>query len=239
MDLIHYPWVYTDTLEGDFCGLSEDESRHLRCVLRCKEKDFVVAFNGNGCIRLGYLILKKRCCDIIFTEAVRQILPKGSSFQLVQFLPNNVATFEDILRKTCELGIASIYPIYGDRSEPSHWKKEIWNKRFERFHRILIESCKQAKNPFLPIIHDPAYLDDISRDCLGYCYHGSLSAKKIISLNGTYRKVVSCIIGPEGGFSLKEEQLLAEFSQGICLPTCVLRVETAVVGLISVVKTLV
>ena len=160
-------------------------------------------------------------------------------YQLIQFLPNNVATFEDILRKTCELGISAIYPIYGDRSEPKHWTKEIWGKRTDRFQRILIESCKQAKNPFLPKIYEPKYLNQLSVEDLGCCFHGSLNVEKKIPLDATRSSKISCIIGPEGGFSSQEELVLSKLSHGVCLPTCVLRVETAVVGLISVLKTLV
>ena len=238
MDFIHYPWAYSENLEGDVCSLSEEESRHLRNVLRCKQQDPVVIFNGKGAVRLGHLIFKKRNCEVVFTSNVEQTSPADRSFNLVPFLPNNIATFEDILRKTCELGIACIYPVYGERAEPKHWTKEIWAKRSDRFSRILIESCKQAKNPFIPKLQAPTLLKSIAKEDLGYCFHGSLNANDAVFSKRDNQKNISCIIGPEGGFSPQEELYLSEFSQGICLPTCVLRVETAVVGLISVIKTL-
>ena len=238
MDFIHYPWAYSETLLGDGGILSEEESRHLRNVLRCKENEPVAVFDGNGAVKLGRLIFRKHDCEVIFTRKVERILQGDRSFNLVQLLPNNIATFEDILRKTCELGITSISPVYGDRSEPKHWTKEIWAKRSDRFRRILIESCKQAKNPFIPKLLDPIPLKSLEKKTLGYCFHGSLNAAKVVPAGFDNVKNISCIIGPEGGFSSQEEQYLSEFSQGICLPTCVLRVETAVVGLISVIKTL-
>ena len=238
MNFIHYPWAYCKTLMEDICALSEEESRHLRNVLRCKEQDSVVVFNGKGAVRLGHLIFKKRNCEVVFVSNVEQISPADRSFNLVPFLPNNIATFEDILRKTCELGIAAIYPVYGERTEPKHWTKEIWAKRSDRYRRILIESCKQAKNPFIPKLQAPTPLKSIAKEDLGYCFHGSLNANKAVPSELDAVKNISCIIGPEGGFSPQEELYLSEFSYGICLPTCVLRVETAVVGLISVIKTL-
>lgn len=238
MNFIHYPWAYCESLMEDVCALSEEESRHLRNVLRCKEQDSVVVFNGKGAVRLGHLIFKKRNCEVVFTNNVEQISLEDRSFNLVPFLPNNIATFEDILRKTCELGIACIYPVYGERTEPKHWKKEIWAKRSDRYRRILIESCKQAKNPFIPKLLEPTPLKAIMQEDLGYCFQGSLNANKAAPAELGAVKNISCIIGPEGGFSPQEELYLSEFSHGICLPTCVLRVETAVVGLISVIKTL-
>lgn len=238
MEFIHYPWAYSGTLSGEVCTLSEEESRHLRNVLRCRENEPVVVFNGNGAVGLGRLIFRKHHCEVIFTNKIEQGLRRDCLFNLVQFLPNNIATFEDILRKTCELGITSIFPIYGDRSEPKHWTKEIWAKRSDRFRRILIEACKQAKNPFVPKLLEPTSLKSLTKESLGYCFHGILNAPKTVPAGFNNVKNISCIIGPEGGFSAQEEQYLSEFSHGICLPTCVLRVETAVVGLISVIKTL-
>lgn len=238
MDFIHYPWGYSGTLSGNACILSEEESRHLRSVLRCRENEPVVVFDGNGAMGSGRLIFRKRNCEVVFTKKVEQVLRNDCSFNLVQLLPNNIATFEDILRKTCELGVTSIFPVYGDRSEPKHWTEEIWAKRSGRFMRILIEACKQAKNPFIPRLQMPLPLKSLSKETLGCCFYGSLNAGKIVPEKISNVKNISCIVGPEGGFSSQEEQYLSEFSHGIRLPTCVLRVETAVVGLISVIKTL-
>ena len=95
-------------------------------------------------------------------------------FQLLLCLPNHVATFEEILRKACELGIQSIQPLFSERTERLHWSPDVWQQRSERWKRILIEACKQAKNPFLPQLYAPVPLGELQKLPLGHCIHGTL-----------------------------------------------------------------
>jgi RsmE family RNA methyltransferase len=138
----------------------------------------------------------------------------------------------------------------------------------ERWQRILVEACKQAKNPFLPILQLPIEIQQLSSMELGVCFHGTLNqaesalnlpSEKLIASplcevgkfpaigtspqanenGGTIqatRTRLSVIIGSEGGFSPEEDKKLSTFSQAVRLPTHVLRVETAVVGLLTLLK---
>ena len=71
---------------------------------------------------------------------------------------------------------------------------------------------------------------------VGTCYHGTLLAKSCYLRAENDKNACSIIVGPEGGFSEAEEAYLTTFSSGIGLPTYVLRVETAVVSLVTAVK---
>ena len=234
----HYPWVFAPNLSecADVLSLSEEEFRHVAFVLRCKNGEFLIAFDGKGGVRLGTLTLKSRKGFIHFRSDFEQIHQPFKRYNLVQFLPNNVATFEIILRKCCELGIHAIYTVFGERSERKQWAPEVWKKRLDRFQRILIESCKQSKNPYLPQIFPPEALSKVNWLELGSCYHGSLNGKTYYDVQESATNLCSIIVGPEGGFSDNEEQILSSVSSGICLPTCVLRTETAVVSLVTAVK---
>ena len=237
MQYIHCPWTFHEDLSCDYT-FSDEEFRHLFHVLRIPNGTELVAFNGCGKLRLGRLHLGKKTRSIEFTEPILDVSVPKVTFSLIQCLPNNIATFEDILRKSCELGIQNIYPVLSERTERSIWRSELWNKRQERFQRILQESCKQAKNPFLPRLHTIIPWTNLPNMNLGSCYFGSLdtglksfSAMKIADS-------ITCIVGPEGGFSSQEETFLRQFATPIQLPTCVLRVETAVVALLAVLKTI-
>ena len=236
MQHIHLPWTFCEDLSHDYV-LPDDEFRHLFHVLRVSDDAGVVSFDGCGRLRLGRVCFGKKSGKVAFTEPVFEMPAPKKTFSLVQCLPNNVATFEDILRKTCELGVQSIYPILSERTEKSGWRSELWNKRQERFRRILQESCKQAKNPFLPQLHTVASFEQLPNMNLGHSYWGSLEATQTDFIEHKEETPVACIIGPEGGFSSQEEDALKQFATPIHLPTCVMRVETAVVGLISVLKT--
>lgn len=235
MQYIHRPWTFCEDLSQDY-ALSDEEFRHLFHVLRISDGAELIAFNGCGKLRLGRLYLGKKNGSLEFTEPVVDIPETSRTFSLVQCLPNNIATFEDILRKTCELGIHDIYPVLSERTERSIWRSELWNKRQERFQRILQESCKQAKNPFLPKLHTVTSLEELPSMNLGCCYFGSVETASIQFSDMKTATSIVCIVGPEGGFSSQEENFLQQFATPIHLPTCVLRVETAVVALVAVLK---
>ena len=244
------PWLYAEGLRNvaSVLPLSADEARHVVRVLRCRSRDFITAFDGFGHMRDGCLEIEKKNVSLHFTEPLRQAPKPTRQFQLLLSLPNHVATFEEILRKTCELGIQSIQPLFSERTERLHWSPDIWEQRSERWKRILIEACKQAKNPFLPQLNPPVPLRELQTLPTGYCIHGTLDAASSqashaqdISLFENFspapsETLFSCLIGPEGGFSDAEEAFLSKISRGVHLPTCVLRTETAVVSLLTILK---
>lgn len=235
MQYIHLPWTFCEDLSRDH-KLSDEEFRHLFHVLRLSDGTEIVSFDGCGKLRLVRLHLGKKTGSVEFFDPIIDVPTPKETFNLVQALPNNIATFEDILRKTCELGIQSIYPILSERTEKSAWRIEHWNKRQERFSRILQESCKQAKNPFMPKLHAITPWETLPIINLGCCYFGSLEAEPTSVPNLKITLETTCIVGPEGGFSPQEETFLRQFATPIHLPTCVMRVETAVVALAAVLK---
>lgn len=230
---LNFPWVHTTRpLDTAALTLVPEEWHHVRQVLRCALEDPIVVFNGAGQIRLGCLGRR----EINFTAPVQTIARGAPRVNCVLFLPNNITTFEICLRKACELGVATIQPVLGDRTEGHAWSAPLWAKRQPRFQRIMIESCKQAKNPWLPQLRTPIKSDTLVSSVLGVCFYGSLSTISQSLPAPTALTGFSGIIGPEGGFSSNEESFLNKFSTPIHLPTYVLRVETAMVSLISVLK---
>lgn len=237
----HLPWVWMPEglLSETPVALLYEEAQHVTRVLRCHSGDTLVGFDGEGRIRLGHLeVAQKQKCVLHWEEPQQSLVQDSVVFQWIPALPNAVVTFEELLRKMCELGVQLIRPVLGERSEKKHWTLENWNKRKERWQRILIDGCKQAKNPFLPKILFPSKLTDLDRESVGMCFYGSLnsSLEKLSRKNLWKEPFYSCIIGPEGGFSKEEEQFLDKISIGVRLPTNVLRVETATVGLLSFIK---
>lgn len=236
MQYIHLPWTFCEDLSHNY-KLSDEAFRHLFHVLRISDGAEIVSFDGFGRLRLGRLHFSKKTGSVEFTELTIEMPASKVTFNLIQCLPNNIATFEDILRKTCELGIQNIYPVLSERTEKSAWRAGLWEKRQERFQRILQESCKQAKNPFFPKLHAIASLEELPNKDVGRCYFGSVEAATMPLPTLELESSITCIVGPEGGFSSQEEAVLKQFATPIHLPTCVMRVETAVVALVSVLKT--
>lgn len=229
----HFPWVHTaESLEAATLPLAPEEWHHVRQVLRCMPEAPIVVFSGTGQMRLGCLGRE----EIRFTAPVQTVAQCTPQVNCVLFLPNNITTFEICLRKACELGVATIQPVLGDRTEGHAWSAPLWAKRQPRFQRIMIESCKQSKNPRLPQLRTPIKSDVLATSISGICFHGSLNIPSQTLPTPNDLTEFSIIIGPEGGFSPNEESFLNTFSIPLRLSTYVLRVETAMVSLISVLK---
>ena len=226
--LVYIPQL--SQLTDDDFSLPQEEGHHLK-VLRCKNLEEILAFDGVGHTRRASLTLLHKGNCLHFKEPV-QCIQNTAHCSLLMFLPNEPSTFETILRKACEFGIKSVYTIFGEHTEKKRW--EHWNKRSERFRQILIDSCKQAKNPFLPKLFAPQELTIINFNDWDICLYGSLVQKTSTKkLTIRAQDEILCVVGPEGGFSESEESFLNSVAIPVRLSPFVLRSETAVVSLLS------
>jgi 16S rRNA (uracil1498-N3)-methyltransferase len=221
-------------------ALSKRESHHL-LVLREHNGTNTVAFDGLGNIRQGILKRKNYNTYVQFTQSVEHCKIPLPHVSLVQVLPNEPATFESILKKSCELGVYAIYPILGECTEHKRWTQDIWHCKRERFRRIMVDACKQAKNPILPTLSSEIHtFHNIPWTSFNQRFYGSLLPSKSIkkvTINAT-TKSIACAIGPEGGFSPEEEKLLSMHAQPMRLCPYVLRVETATVSALACLRNL-
>jgi 16S rRNA (uracil1498-N3)-methyltransferase len=221
-------------------ALSKEESHHLR-VLREYDGTHVVVFDGLGNIRQG--VLERKNCNtyVQFTQSVERCKMPLPYISLVQVLPNEPATFESVLKKACELGVYAIYPILGECTERKRWTQDIWHCKRERFRRILVDACKQAKNPILPTLSSEIHaFHNVPWESFNQRFYGSLLSSnsiKKVTIDAT-AKSIACVIGPEGGFSPEEEKLLSVHAQPMRLSPYVLRVETATVSALACLRNL-
>ncbi|MDR0646950.1 MAG: 16S rRNA (uracil(1498)-N(3))-methyltransferase [Puniceicoccales bacterium] len=240
MPLFVYHEDTSSLIAKDEVELSRKESHHL-FVLRVHEGACVITFDGLGNTRQG--ILKWKSCNafVQFTKSVERCQILLPSISLVQVLPNEPATFESVLKKSCELGVHAIYPVLGERTEPKRWTQNVWHCKRARFQRILIDACKQAKNPILPTLGGEIHtLHNIPWASFNQCFYGSLSPSisiQKLTLDATAKSIV-CVVGPEGGFAPEEEKLLAMHAQPMRLSSYVLRVETATVSALACLRNL-
>src|SRR5258707_3513092 len=139
-------------------ALTGAKAHHARDVMRMKEGDKLVLFNGQGreitaeIINLGSdaITLRKLHeaetpplqCRIVLGQAI----PKGKNMDL-------------IVQKAVEIGAAEIAPIISDRtivqvdSESAAQKQTKWQQ-------IAIEAAKQCGQNWLPRVHTPRKLND-------------------------------------------------------------------------------
>jgi 16S rRNA (uracil1498-N3)-methyltransferase len=152
------------------------------------------------------------------------------------------------IEKATELGVARIVPVIARRTE-KHLAQSA-AARVERWRRIAHEAAKQSRRADLPTIDDPAPLKTLLeqtwpgarlllaenekryllRDALAQFLDGSENAATPNSSN------VTLAIGPEGGWTLEEEQLFAtHLWSAVSMGPRILRAETAAIAATSIV----
>jgi len=226
-------------------ALTGAEAHHARDVLRMKEGDKLVLFNGQGreitaeIINLGSdaITLRKLHeaetpplqCRIVLGQAI----PKGKNMDL-------------IVQKAVEIGAAEIAPIISDRtivqvdSESAAQKQTKWQQ-------IAIEAAKQCGQNWLPRMHAPRKLGEFfsaleaSFDLrlIGSLQPDAQHLKKILgnylSEHHNRPRSVLMLVGPEGDFTPAELALARRHGcQPITLGPIILRVETAAIYCLSV-----
>ena len=214
--------------------LEKPSSHHLIKVLRKKEGDEVVLFDGKGNSCLGVISKIHRSevqLDVI--DIFEKSLRSGIEINLGQSLIKN-DPFNLTIQKATELGVTSFHPLITDRSE---LKIKMTRNRSLRWNLIARGACEQCGENWLPIIEDPIKLDrwaaNIESKFKIVLYPNA--DNKISDLK--YKDSVSLAIGPEGDFSDYEVDSLTE--KGfipVSIGKRILRAETAAISAISSVR---
>ena len=214
--------------------LEESSSHHLIKVLRKKEGDELVLFDGKGNSCLGVISKIYRSevqLDVI--DIFKKSLRSGIEINLGQSLIKN-DPFNLTIQKATELGVTSFHPLITDRSE---LKIKMTRNRSLRWNLIARGACEQCGENWLPIIEDPIKLDR-------WAANEESKIKIVLYPNADnkisdfkYKDSVSLAIGPEGDFSDYEVDSLTE--KGfipVSIGKRILRAETAAISAISSVR---
>lgn len=144
-----------------------------------------------------------------------------------------------ILQKSCELGVSEIIPVNTTRSIVKLDKKET--KKVERWNKILKEASEQSKRVVIPKVNgimDIKDLCNLEYDIKILCTVNelSMSLKEVLEKDLNNLRIL-LVIGPEGGFTESEENLLID--NGFISTSFgrrVLRTETASLYTLSIIN---
>jgi 16S rRNA (uracil1498-N3)-methyltransferase len=147
-------------------------------------------------------------------------------------LPKREA-FETSLRMATELGVTRVVPLLTDFVV----KKEVND---ERARALVIEACEQCERLDVPVIEPVRKLSDaLSGLTAPLAWAASrrvgLEDKRVRRLESQREEIHAILVGPEGGFSPAEEQLLLAhpWVVPVSLGSTILRVDTAVAAGLS------
>jgi 16S rRNA (uracil1498-N3)-methyltransferase len=175
--------------------------------------------NGKG-LTANAEMISESGYQIASTEHSQQGTPR---FHLVQALAK--ADRDELAMQTCvELGLASVTPWSSDRCIVRWDGKESKNQA--RWQQIAIEAMKQSQQAFLCEVNPLATTKQLS--ALGTALVLDPKASKSLTDFMPLAEDVTLVVGPEGGISDAEFQLLEERGfQRVRLGTSVLRTSSA------------
>ncbi|KAF1686499.1 16S rRNA (uracil(1498)-N(3))-methyltransferase [Pseudoxanthomonas broegbernensis] len=210
--------------------LPERAAAHLTRVLRLRQGDACVLFNGDGRDYAARLLAADR--RQVRAEVVSAREVDGESPLRIVLL-QGIARGEKmdlILQKATELGVAGIVPASGERTEVK-LDAERAQKRMAHWRSVVESACEQCGRARLPTLSPPAALDAAAR---GLDVDGP---RLVLDPRGEHRldalaapagNTVCVAIGPEGGWSPRDREVLhAAGFAGLRLGPRVLRTETA------------
>ena len=207
--------------------LTGQEAKHAISVRRMRVGEAIAISNGKGLKLRGEVSsIDKNSLEATVTEVIQEDLPK-LRFTLVQALAKGDRD-ELAIQAATELGIWSIIPWSADRSV-SRWEEAKKKSGRERWQQIVTEAAKQSLRSFIPDVSDVLPTNQLVKQLASFDLVLVLeptAATRLADLKLPSQGTVAIVVGPEGGISSEELELLAGFSQ-ITLGINVLRTSTA------------
>ncbi len=236
-------------LEADrLIPLQPAQAHYLHSVMRRAIGEHIEVFNGR---------------DGAFLGTIQSLSRKGAHIQLIEFLsppdrgravtlcfaPVKRGPAELIAQKATELGVQTLQPVRTERTTAKTLKED-------RLRAIMIEASEQCERisvpsfePEMPLSKFLAQLDEplIFADEEGGCDHEQGNGENFIA-KPILRALsdadlgrednLSILIGPEGGFSPREREIL--YHEPHILPVSlgehILRADTAAIVALAVVQ---
>lgn len=217
--------------------LEESDIRHIKKVMRMNINDKIEVVYNN----------KLHICEITSLEPFNiKVIEKLDEDKKTKIeLTVAVALVKEqkmdlILQKLTELGVSRIIPVSMERSIVKLDKERI-NKKKVRWESICKEASEQSKRTNIPIIEDIKSIKDLTKEDADLKLVASTKEKEKL-LNYYLQSIEDCakiimVIGPEGGISDKEEDILVSNGYNrVSFGNLIFRVETATIYVASIIN---
>lgn len=206
--------------------LSDTTLHYLKNVMRRKEGDEILLFNGQDGEWLSTIKTLTKKQGILTPSHQTRTQETEKKLILCPALIKK-ENFDWVLQKATELGATDIYPLLTERTVVS-------KLNLERATSIVRESAEQCERLCVPIIHLPLKLNDLFKTLPPETQPVCLSERGQTTAPLTIQKTYAFCIGPEGGWT-SEELNLFERNNAVFwhLGTTILRAETASVSALA------
>ncbi|MFA7285443.1 MAG: RsmE family RNA methyltransferase [Candidatus Paceibacterota bacterium] len=211
-------------LSGENTEITNLENiKQIKGVLRLDVGDFLILCDGKGTeAKVEITEIEK---THITTKIVEKTKKENNSKKVSLYLAIlKKENFELAIQKVVEIGVTEIIPIITERTVKT-------GLNTERLNKIIREASEQSGRTILPILYPTLKFIDAIQD-------GKKNEGKIFfdftedknNTKNTNSKSISIFIGPEGGFTEKENHIALENGYKIeSLGENTLRAETAAI----------
>lgn len=225
-------FVNAENISDSKAYIDGDNARHLKKVLRVSVGDLVTLCDGKGTdynTVVAEIGENGIVCDI--TSVCSNENEPKTKISLFQGLPKG-DKFSYIVEKCVEAGVFEITPVELKNCVVKSTKKD-YEKKVDRLRKVSEAASKQSGRGIIPEIHSLVNLDELIKkkeefDLLLFPYELAKDTTIKKPLKEFKGEKIAVIIGPEGGFSEKEANILIENGfVAVSLGKRILRTETA------------
>ena len=215
-------------------ALGEDAAGHVGRVLRMKEGQEVLLFDGSGAEFPATITeVSKKNVTVDVTERIERSSESPLDLHLGQVISRG-DKMEFTIQKSVELGVNTITPLISERCGVKLDTKRF-EKKLAQWQKIAIAACEQCGRNTVPVIRPVMQLEE-------WCSEPSEALKLNLHPRAKYSintlpepiNKVRLLIGPEGGLSAEEIGMTEQYKfEETLLGPRVLRTETAALTAIT------
>jgi len=223
--------IYIDeNIDSDRISFSDkDKIHHIVSVLRLKKNDELLVFNDNSGEFLATIeeIIGKSKLTLAVIKKTKELYENNNI--TVAFSPIKQDRLRFLIEKCTEIGCKDFIPIITERAI-------IRDINYEKLRFYIIGASEQSGRISVPVMHNKMTLISLlnqTKNQIIFC--DELDDVHLISKMPFGKKDLVILIGPEGGFTTKERELLTKNQNvlSVSLGKNILRSETAAIFALS------
>ena len=238
-------FVNQNQIDSNNIYIKGQDVKHLKTVLRCKINEEIEICNKETQINYKCTIkeLTEEYIKCEIKNKIDQISEPKTKITIFQGLPK-ADKMELIIQKSVELGVYEIIPVDMERCIVKLTPKDEI-KKIQRWQKIAEVAAKQSGRNIVPNVSNVKKISEICNlvdkyDILLVAYENEKENKlkteiKKILKNADKNLKIGIIIGPEGGISKNEIEMLHNSNiKSITLGNRILRTETVALNVLSI-----
>jgi len=222
--------------EGARIELGAEQLHYVRDVVRLRDGDEVLVFNGRDGEWSARVEVARRAARLTVVSLTRaQEKPCDLHFL---FAPLKHARLDYMAQKATELGVSRLQPVITARTG-------VGRVNVRRMRANAIEAAEQCGLTSVPEVDAPLPLEKLiagwpAERRLVFADEAAGAGRDFTALADLRGLPVALIVGPEGGFTAGERELLRGLSAAtaISLGPRVMRADTAAVAALALVQAL-